>query len=107
MRLAFQLSDRLQSIAGSRNAVRRSQHASIPIFVQHPALIRMTEHAPCACLHFVPQARMYPSAATLWQHQDEVKPHMRHVLLRWLLDVCRQYCWARETFLLAVNYVDR
>lgn len=50
---------------------------------------------------------MYPSAAALWLHQDEVKPHMRHVLLRWLLDVCRQYCWARETFLLAVNYVDR
>jgi len=40
------------------------------------------------------------------QHPN-LLPRMRSVLLDWLMEVCEAYKMHRETYYLAVNYIDR
>lgn len=47
-----------------------------------------------------------PSEAVLRKHRD-IKPNMRAVLIDWMMEVCETEKQHRETFHLAVDYVDR
>lgn len=42
-----------------------------------------------------------------WALQDEITPQMRLILVDWLFEVCCQLRLMRETFFLAVSYLDR
>lgn len=39
--------------------------------------------------------------------QKNITPYMRAILLDWMMEVCNEFTLKRETFHLAVNYVDR
>jgi hypothetical protein len=42
-----------------------------------------------------------------WCHHPQLNPRMRAILLDWLAEVCEDYALHRETWYLAVNYIDR
>ena len=61
---------------------------------------------------------IYPNhdVLTLWQsmlsseymqHQVNITPHMRAILVHWLMEVGHEYMLKRSTVNLAINYVDR
>jgi hypothetical protein len=52
------------------------------------------------------QVRSRPERFTL-DHQREVTPKMRSILVDWLVDVAEEYRLTSETLFLAVNYLDR
>ena len=39
--------------------------------------------------------------------QKVITPYMRAILIDWMMEVCNEFTLKRETFHLAVNYVDR
>lgn len=42
-----------------------------------------------------------------WDHHPELNERMRAILLDWLAEVCEDYSLHRETWYLAINYIDR
>ncbi|CAK8674711.1 G1/S-specific cyclin-E1-like isoform X2 [Clavelina lepadiformis] len=48
----------------------------------------------------------YRSSAYLSRHED-LQPRMRSILLDWLMEVSEVYTLHRETFYLAIDYIDR
>ena len=40
-------------------------------------------------------------------HHQSFKPPMRAELLKWLLEICEEFNFTRETYHLAVDFVDR
>jgi len=48
-----------------------------------------------------------PPVDTLLNRHTEIKPRMRAILLDWLIEVCEVYRLHRETFYLAVDFIDR
>lgn len=47
-----------------------------------------------------------PSPSYLLRH-PQIKPKMRSLLLDWLVEVCEEFLLHRETYYLAVNFIDR
>jgi len=47
------------------------------------------------------------SSATMLQAHPAIQPKMRAILLDWLIEVCEVYRLHRETFYLAVDFLDR
>lgn len=47
------------------------------------------------------------TGAEILQRHSAVQPRMRAILLDWLIEVCEVYRLHRETFYLAVDYIDR
>jgi len=47
------------------------------------------------------------TAATMLQSHAAIQPKMRAILLDWLIEVCEVYRLHRETFYLAVDFLDR
>lgn len=45
--------------------------------------------------------------AGIFAKQQEVNRLMRAVLIEWMLEVTQEFHFNQETFLLAVNYLDR
>lgn len=43
----------------------------------------------------------------LFEHSPGIKPRMRSILLDWITEVCEVYKMHRETYYLAVDYLDR
>ncbi|KAK6630641.1 hypothetical protein RUM43_014626 [Polyplax serrata] len=43
----------------------------------------------------------------LFEHSPGIKPRMRSILLDWITEVCEVYQMHRETYYLAVDYLDR
>jgi cyclin A len=41
------------------------------------------------------------------QHQKDITPHMRAILVDWLIEVAEEYKLSSETLYLAVSYIDR
>ncbi len=52
-----------------------------------------------------PQVQVQPSG--IWRLQRTVTPQMREAVVAWLSDASADFELLRETFLLAVNYMDR
>ena len=42
-----------------------------------------------------------------YHQQDEIKPHMRRIVVEWMLDVCVDQRCNVDVFLLATNIIDR
>lgn len=40
-------------------------------------------------------------------HQKDITPHMRAILVDWLIEVAEEYKLSSETLYLAVSYIDR
>ncbi|XP_037088409.1 G1/S-specific cyclin-E-like [Pollicipes pollicipes] len=49
----------------------------------------------------------YRRDAALMTHHPALKPHMRAILIDWLIEVCEVHRLHRETFHLAVDFLDR
>ncbi len=47
------------------------------------------------------------SASGVLQHQPEIRPHMRKIVLDWMLEVCQDQRCQPQVFHLAANYLDR
>lgn len=43
----------------------------------------------------------------LFEQSPGIKPRMRSILLDWITEVCEVYHMHRETYYLAVDYLDR
>jgi cyclin-A len=41
------------------------------------------------------------------QYQKDITPHMRAILVDWLIEVAEEYKLSSETLYLAVSYIDR
>jgi cyclin E len=48
-----------------------------------------------------------PNGSYFQNLQKNITPYMRAILLDWMMEVCNEFTLKRETFHLAVNYVDR
>ena len=53
--------------------------------------------------HYVPS----PPSLCYGRTQDEIKPHMRRIVVEWMLDVCVDQRCNVDVFLLATNIIDR
>ncbi|XP_030051282.1 G1/S-specific cyclin-D1 [Microcaecilia unicolor] len=53
------------------------------------------------------EERYRPSASYFQQVQEEVRPHMRGLLVRWMMEVCEEHGCEPEVFPLAVSCLDR
>lgn len=49
----------------------------------------------------------YKKNSGYFAHHPDLEPQMRAILLDWLIEVCEVYTLQRETFYLAVDYLDR
>ncbi|XP_043239129.1 G1/S-specific cyclin-E-like isoform X1 [Amphibalanus amphitrite] len=49
----------------------------------------------------------YKRDPALMSHHPALKPHMRAILIDWLIEVCEVHRLHRETFYLAVDFLDR
>lgn len=43
----------------------------------------------------------------MFEQNPGIKPRMRSILLDWIIEVCEVYKMHRETYYLAVDYLDR
>ena len=50
---------------------------------------------------------MQPCPSEWVTMQREIGPQMRQVLVEWLSEVVEEFYLSSETFLLAINYMDR
>lgn len=53
------------------------------------------------------EAASYLRDSTMLDHHPGLQPRMRAILLDWLIEVCEVYKLHRETYYLAVDYLDR
>lgn len=44
---------------------------------------------------------------TMFEENPAIKPRMRAILLDWIIEVCEVYKMHRETYYLAMDYLDR
>lgn len=49
----------------------------------------------------------YSPNANYFKNQKNITPHMRAILLDWMMEVSNEFSLKRETFYMAVNFVDR
>lgn len=49
----------------------------------------------------------YSPNASYFKNQKNINPHMRAILLDWMMEVSNEFSLKRETFHMAVNFVDR
>jgi len=49
----------------------------------------------------------YQGDPTYPSRLSEIAPHMRSVLIDWMIEICQEYLLGRETLYYAINYVDR
>lgn len=58
--------------------------------------------------YLICQESLYqPDAFYLQRGQNHINSLMRTILMDWMMEVCSEFTLKRETFHLAVNYVDR
>jgi len=101
-----------KSLYGS---LRRAQASDQRMQVKqsHLAGVHFVQHAdiePVLLGHFrnlVRHEKDYLVPRENYGRHPELRLYMRRTLLDWIMEVCQEYTMKRETFYLAVNFIDR
>lgn len=104
----------LQEIGNSADSSPPSRYQFRNIFTSDCSPSRLS---PLPCLSWADSEELWKSMVSkesiyyrtsnyMCRHAD-LQPRMRSVLLDWIMEVCEVYTLHRETFYLAVDYIDR